>query len=97
MKDNQCTCTASEWYFVRVFMRIEEGSGPIDELLTKQTKKGFTSLKYFLLDVLMIVLNAILKVLPKFSMEMPLSYFLVVVILVCIFAAIVILKKLLHH
>lgn len=80
MKDNQYTCIAREWYFVRVFMRIEGGSGPIDELLTKQTKKGFTSLKFFQLAVLMIVLNAILQVLLVFSMKIPLSYFLGVVI-----------------
>ncbi len=74
-------------------MRIEEGSGPIDALLRKQTKKGFTPLKLFLLAVIMIILNAILQVLPDFSVKMGLSYFLGVVVFGCMIAAIVTLKK----
>lgn len=92
-KGHQYTCTASEWYFVRVFMRIEEGSGPIDGLLTQQSKKGFTPLKFFLLAVLMIVLNGILQVLPDFPMKVGVTYFLGVVIFGCVIAAIVTLKK----
>lgn len=93
MKNRPYTCTASEWYFVRVFMRIEEGSGPMDALLRKQTKKGFTSLKLFLLAVIMIVLTGILQVLPDFPIKLGLSYFLGVVIFGCMIAAIITLKK----
>src|SRR5690625_1140784 len=93
VKSRPFTCTASEWYFTRVFMRIEQGSGPMDALLKEQTKKGFTPLKLFLLAVIMIILNAILQMLPDFSMKIGLSYLLGIVIFGCIIAAIITLKK----
>src|SRR5699024_6550426 len=93
VKSRPFTCTASEWYFTRVFMKIEQGSGPMDALLKAQTKKGFTPLKLFLLAVIMLILNAILQVLPDFSMKVGFSYFLGIVIFGCIIAAIITLKN----
>lgn len=82
-----------EWYFVRVFLQIEKGSGPMDVLLTKQRKKGLTPLKLFLLTVVMIIFNGILQSLPDFSMKMPLIYLLGVMIFGSIILAVVTLKK----
>src|SRR5690625_69294 len=93
VKSRPFTCTASEWYFTRVFMRIEQGAGPMDALLKEQTKKGFTPLKVFLLAVIMIILNGILQVLPDFPMKVGFSYLLGIVIFGCIIAAIITLKN----
>lgn len=93
VKSRPFTCTASEWYFTRVFMRIERGSGPVDALLKEQTKKGFMPLKLFLLAVVMIILNALLQVLPDFSMKKGFSCFLGIVIFGCIIVAIITLKN----
>lgn len=93
MQSHPFTCTASEWYFTRVFMRIEQGAGPMDALLKEQTKKGFTPLKLFLLAVIMIVFNGILQVLPDFPMKVLLSYLLGIAIFGCIIAAIITLKN----
>jgi hypothetical protein len=74
-------------------MRIEEGSGPIDKLLTKKTKKVFTPLRLFKMAFIMIILNAILHVVPDFSMKSILSYFFGALILGSIIATMVTLKK----